>query len=177
MKVSKLVRGLSDLINLSRRLAIWRLGRMKLNCSQQNYIICMLLELKSFMRNRFATKSREFSWDLFRFDTSKPYSRIGIHLYFTKCSIYILGALAPDGILHGAKFTLRLSLAFSYIGSVTARYRSSGRQPNFAAWQGMELRNYCGRCLLHSAGRPSRWVSAHILVLTRNHIWNEIKMF
>jgi len=32
------------------------------------------------------------------------------------------------------KFTLRPSLAFSYIGSVTARHSSSGRQPNFAAW-------------------------------------------
>jgi len=41
-------------------------------------------------------------------------------------------ALAPDGILPGAKFTLRPSLAFSYIGSVTARHSSSGRQPNFA---------------------------------------------
>jgi len=44
------------------------------------------------------------------------------------------GALAPDRILPGAKFTLRLSLAFSYIGSVTARHSSSGRHPNFAAW-------------------------------------------
>jgi len=44
------------------------------------------------------------------------------------------GALAPDRILPGAKFTLRPSLAFSYIGSVTARHTSSGRQPNFAAW-------------------------------------------
>jgi len=48
--------------------------------------------------------------------------------------IYIfLQALTPGGILPGAKFTLRPSLAFSYIGSVTARHSSSGRQPNFAA--------------------------------------------
>ena len=86
MKVSKLVRWLSDLINLSRRLAIWRLGRMKLNSSQQNSIICILSVLKSFIINRFATKLREFSWDLFRFNISKPYHRIGIHLYFTECS-------------------------------------------------------------------------------------------
>ena len=45
-----------------------------------------------------------------------------------------LAALAPNGILPGAKFTLRPSFAFSYIGSVTARQLSSGRQPNFAAW-------------------------------------------
>ena len=38
-KVSKLVHWLSDLINLSRRLAIWRLGKMKLNCSQQNLFL------------------------------------------------------------------------------------------------------------------------------------------
>jgi len=44
------------------------------------------------------------------------------------------GALAPEGILSGAKFTLRPSLVFFYIGSVIARHWSSGRQPNFAAW-------------------------------------------
>jgi len=47
--------------------------------------------------------------------------------------MYALGALAPDGILPGAKFTLCPCLAFSYIGSVAARHSSSGRQPNFAA--------------------------------------------
>ena len=45
-----------------------------------------------------------------------------------------LGALAADRILPGAKFTLCPTLAFSYIGSVTARHSSSRRQPNFAAW-------------------------------------------
>jgi len=45
-----------------------------------------------------------------------------------------LRLLPPDGILPGAKFTLHPSLAFSYIGSVTARHSSSGRQPNFVAW-------------------------------------------
>jgi len=44
------------------------------------------------------------------------------------------GDLDPDGILPAAKFTLRPSLAFSYIGSVTARHSCNGRQPNFAAW-------------------------------------------
>jgi len=37
------------------------------------------------------------------------------------------GLLPPDGILPGANFTLRPSVAFSYIGSVTARHSSSGR--------------------------------------------------
>ena len=44
--------------------------------------------------------------------------------------------MPPDGILPGAKGTLRPRLAFSYIGSVTTRYSSSGRQPNFAAYYG-----------------------------------------
>ena len=33
-----------------------------------------------------------------------------------------LGALAPNRIMSGTEFTLRPSLAFSYIGSVTARH-------------------------------------------------------
>jgi len=57
----------------------------------------------------------------------------------------------------GAKFTLRPSLVLSYIGSVTARHSNSGRQPNFAALSR-------GRHL-YSAGRPSRWALAHILVI------------
>jgi len=43
------------------------------------------------------------------------------------------GLLLPDGILPGAKFTLRPSLVFSYIGSVTEGHSSSGHQPNFVA--------------------------------------------
>jgi len=43
--------------------------------------------------------------------------------------IHFRGLLPPGGILPGAKFTLRPSLAF-FIGSVTARYSNSGRQPN-----------------------------------------------
>ena len=44
----------------------------------------------------------------------------------------------------------------SRLGSVTARHSSSGRQPNFAALNR-------GRHL-YSAGRPSRWALAHILL-------------
>ena len=44
----------------------------------------------------------------------------------------------------------------SRLGSVTARHSSSGRQPNFAAFNR-------GRHL-YSAGRPSGWALAHILV-------------
>jgi len=46
-----------------------------------------------------------------------------------------LELLLHNGILPGAKFLLRPSLAFSCIGSVTARHSSSRRQPYFfAAW-------------------------------------------
>jgi len=72
------------------------------------------------------------------------------------------GALFTDGILSGAKFTLRPNLAFSYIGCVTARHSSSRHQPNFAAFSR-------GRHL-YSTGRPSRWTSAHILVMVA--LWN-----
>jgi len=51
--------------------------------------------------------------------------------------IYIFGGsslIALNEFFPRAKFTLPPSLAFSYIGSVTARHSSSGRQPNFAAW-------------------------------------------
>jgi len=61
--------------------------------------------------------------------------------------------LLPNGILPGAKFTLRPpSLALSF----TAQQSSSGREPNFAALK-------TGRHL-YSAGRPSGWALAHILV-------------
>ena len=52
------------------------------------------------------------------------------------------GAVVPNGILPGAKLTLRPSLAFSCFDSVTARHQSTGRQSNFAAYTGngiMEL--------------------------------------
>jgi len=45
--------------------------------------------------------------------------------------IHFWGLLPPNGILPAAKFTFRLSLVFSYIGSVTAWHSSSGHQPNF----------------------------------------------
>ena len=45
----------------------------------------------------------------------------------------------------------------SSLGRVTARHSSSGRQPNFAALN--RERHLC------SAGRPSRWAVAHILVI------------
>jgi len=72
--------------------------------------------------------------------------------------IFFRGFLPRYGILPGAKFTSRSSLALSYFGSVTAWHCSSGRQPNFAALS-------TGRHV-HSAGRPSRCSLVHILVLS-----------
>jgi len=47
---------------------------------------------------------------------------------------YFWGLSSPDGIWARAKFTLRPSLSFSCIGSVTAWHSSNEPQPNFAAW-------------------------------------------
>jgi len=44
----------------------------------------------------------------------------------------------------------------SRLGSITARHSSSGRQPNSATLN--------RGCHLYSAGQPSRWALAHILV-------------
>jgi len=41
--------------------------------------------------------------------------------------IHLWGLLPGNGIMSGAKFTLHPSLAFSYIGSITAYHSSSGR--------------------------------------------------
>jgi len=57
--------------------------------------------------------------------------------------IRLWGLLPPNGILPGAKFTLRPSRAFSYIGTwqhYCPRHSSSARQPNFASWY--KERNY-----------------------------------
>ena len=50
------------------------------------------------------------------------------------------GYCPADGILPGAKFTSRPSLAYTHNGSVTALHSSSRRQPNFATWY--KERNY-----------------------------------
>jgi len=56
------------------------------------------------------------------------------HKCFKRKRCTFSGVLPPNGILPGANFTLRPSLAFFYIGSVNARHSSSGRQRNLAAW-------------------------------------------
>ena len=50
--------------------------------------------------------------------------------------IHFLGLLARDRILPGAKFTLRPSIAFSYIGSVTARQSTPAADVSHTLWHG-----------------------------------------
>ena len=79
--------------------------------------------------------------------------------------IHFRGLFPPERILPGAKFTVRPSLAFAYMGSITAQHSSSGHQPNFAVWY--KEWNYGTFAEgttppIYSAGRPSRWASVHI---------------
>jgi len=57
-------------------------------------------------------------------------------------NIYIFGLLPPNGILPSAKFTLRPSLMFSYIGSVTAWHSSRRCQRNFAGYKEWNYRTF-----------------------------------
>ena len=74
------------------------------------------------------------------------------------------GSCPPDWISPRAKFTYRPSLAFSCTESVTARHSSSGSAKLCGVVQGTELQNFRRGRYLYSAGRPSHWASAHILV-------------
>jgi len=75
------------------------------------------------------------------------------------------GLLPADGILRGAKFTLHPTLAFSYIGSVTARHSTSGHEPSFAAWN--KEWNYATlvKGAIYIAWAAIHCASAHILVV------------
>jgi len=80
--------------------------------------------------------------------------------------IYIFrGLLPPDRILLGAKFTLCPSPAFAYVGNVTARLSSSGRQPNFvASCKEWNYGAFAEGASYTRQGGHARWASAHILV-------------
>jgi len=72
--------------------------------------------------------------------------------------VYIFGGCCPvTEFCQVQNSVCVLQVLRSPIGSVTARHSSSGREPNFAALS-------TGRHL-YSAGRPSRWALAHILVI------------
>ena len=79
------------------------------------------------------------------------------------CAVYNIytfwGLLLPNGIFSAVKLTLRPSLAFSYVASITARHSSSGRRSAklCGVVQGMELRYFRRGRHLYLAGQPSRW--------------------
>jgi len=76
------------------------------------------------------------------------------------------GALPPDGILPGAKFTLRpKSCLLLYWQRYCTALQDQASAKLWGVVQGMELRDFRRRRHLYSAGRPSRWASVHILVL------------
>jgi len=83
--------------------------------------------LASLLQRRRSPEANQTLHDVWPFPGLVQYIYIYIYIYT------LSGALAPERILPAAKFTLSSSLAFSYIGSVTARHSSSGREPNFAA--------------------------------------------
>jgi len=78
------------------------------------------------------------------------------------------GLLPPDRILPGAIFTLRPSLAFAYIGLAALLLGTPAAcvSQAFRRRTRMELPNFRRGRHLYSAGRPSRWASAHILACT-----------
>ena len=79
--------------------------------------------------------------------------------------IHILGALAPSQNFAGCKihFASKSCVRLYWQRYCTAlQQRASDKVCGVV--QGMELRNFRRRRHLYSAGRPSRWASAHILV-------------
>jgi len=83
--------------------------------------------------------------------------------------IHFRGLLPRNGILPAEKSTLRPSLAFCYIGTALKQWASA---KVYGVVQWMELWNFRRGRHLYSAGRPSRWTSAHILVMMLNcYFW------
>jgi len=74
--------------------------------------------------------------------------------------IHFRRLLPRNGLLPGAKFSLRPPKSCTLLywqRYCTALQQCSRREPNFAVLS--------TRCHLYSAGRPSRWALAHILVV------------
>jgi len=73
-------------------------------------------------------------------------------------------ALVPDGILPGAKFTTSKSCVLLYWQRYCTALQQQATAKLCGVVQGMELRNFRSGRHLYTAGRPSLWASAHILV-------------
>ena len=100
--------------------------------------------LASLLQRRRSTESNQTLYDVWPSPARLDY-------------VYIFGGCCPvTEFCHVQISVCVLQVLRSPIGSVTARHSSSGREPNFAALS-------TGRHL-YSAGRPSRWALAHILV-------------
>jgi len=81
------------------------------------------------------------------------------------------GLLPPEGILPARCKNSKIHFAFKSSALLCwQRYCTALEQWAYAKLcdvvQGMELRNFYRGCHLYSAGQPSRWAWAHILVLT-----------
>jgi len=84
--------------------------------------------------------------------------------------MHFRGLLPPDGISPGANSlcvqVLRSSILAALLHGTPAKL--------CCVVQGMELRKFCRGRHVYSAGRPSRWTSAHVLVVKCNE--HEIRM-
>ena len=74
------------------------------------------------------------------------------------------GLLLRDGILTRAKIHYVQVLHSPIFAALLHGTQQRASAKLCSVIQGMELRNFRRRRHLYSAGRPSRWVSAHILV-------------
>jgi len=129
-----------------------------------------------FLEDRFLT----FDRDLKNKKIMVPMNPEGVHgqppglptIYY----IYIFGGSCPrTGILPGTKFTLHPSLVLSYIGSITARHSSIGRQLNC----GVEQRAppIFDRATITLGIGPHSSLKIVFLMTLMGHLTNEILQF
>jgi len=78
--------------------------------------------------------------------------------------VHFRGLLAPNGILPSAKSSKSCVLLYWQRYCTALQQRPSGKLCGIS--QGMELPNFRRGRHLYSAGRPSRWALAHILVVS-----------
>jgi len=99
----------------------------------------------------------DYCWLVPNVTAQSLYGREAAHSQWTIVTRRWHNCCPRNGTLCQVQYSLWPSLAFSYIGNVTARHSISGRQPNFVAFTR-------GRHL-YLAGRSSSWPLAHILVV------------
>jgi len=140
---------------------VWPSCEFRMHCRSEMY--CTRLagnaRRKNDAKNRTLGTFAQLCWAVS--SQLRHISRIGKKLLSSNtsstcpCNMVNVGPLTAEigsGVWAPSKFQ-----RISRLGSVTARHASSRPQPNFAALNR-------GRHL-YSAGRPSRWALAHILVI------------